>query len=93
MADNLLWHKSNRVYIATQVDGDVVTCNELILEKVYSDYIGIPLPWDMIGVHKYGGTKVDSCNIPKSEFVGKVMKCGQILCKWMPKWVMSKVDY
>ncbi len=93
MADNLLWHKNSKVYMVTSVEDDTIHCNELFLDDLRSEYIGIPLPWSMVGVHKYKGTSGTTTTIQRSDVVGKVMKCGQILYKWMPEWVMSKVDY
>ncbi len=75
------------------VEDDEIYCNELFLEDLKSEYIGIPLPWSMVGVHKYSGTSGEATSIRRSDVIGKVMRCGQILYKWMPEWVMSKMDY
>ncbi len=88
-------NKRGKIFMVTskEDENNNFTCNEVFLSKLQSDYIGIPLPWSVVGVHKYEGVDVTETSINRSEIVGKAMKCGQVICSWMPEWVMSKIDY
>ncbi len=55
---------------------------------------GIPdLPWSLIGVHRNLGMNTSSTHtFSRQDVVGKMMNCGELLCEWLPDWIMSKTD-
>ncbi len=74
-------------------EGRELICRQIRLVKVRQDYVELNLPFDMVGIHQYGGMKVETVHLQEEDLKGKAMLCGQIVAEWMPEWTMSKVDY
>ena len=74
-------------------DETELTCRQVRLLKVRQAYVGLDLPFEMVGIHEYGGLEVESVTLQEEDIKGKAMMCGQILAEWMPQWTMSKIDY
>ncbi len=86
-------HRNRKIYHVEERDGDDLRCKEVILKKVNQNYVDMQLPFDMVGVHEYGGMKDDDVHVNVKDLTGKAMKCGAVLTEWLPEWTMSKMDY
>ncbi len=91
--DDLVIHKNGKIYMVQEKDDSQLTCRQVRLEKVRQEYVGLDLPFNMVGIHQYGGLEVETVNIQENELKGKAMMCGQVVAEWMPQWTMSKIDY
>ncbi len=86
-------HNNKKIYLVEERDGDNLHCKEVILNEVHQNYIGMELPFNMVGVHEYGGLKAIDVHINVKDLTGKAMKCGEVITEWLPEWTMSKMDY
>ncbi len=93
MRDDLVVHKNGNIYQVDEKEDKELTCRQVVLAKVRQDYVGLDLPFELVGIHQYGGMDVETVQIQEEDIKGKAMMCGQVITEWMPEWTMSKIDY
>ncbi len=91
--DDLIVHRDGHIYMVEDKEESELTCRKVRLVKVRQDYVGLNLPFEMVGIHQYGGLEGDTVTLHEQDVKGKAMMCGQVVAEWMPEWTMSKIDY
>ena len=92
VADNLVITREGIFQVNEELHEDVYSCNRLVLGRFRADAVDSPLPWHLVGVHRFRGVSAETSVVNRNEVMGKAMLCGKNVLEWRPEWLMSKKD-
>lgn len=93
--DNLLLTRDGTILLVTEINDDFFKGFPYILEAFDTTDMGLPLPWELVGVHtNCGGIDYTSpMTINRSQVIGKAVLHDKFLITMHTQWFMSKYDY
>ncbi len=91
--DHIVVLKDGEFVEVTAEDNGTYKGHRIILGELKGPPEDIQLPWGDIGVHLVTGLQASYDISFKIEDVkGKAMRCGDVVCEWLPGWLRSKKD-
>ncbi len=85
--------KDGRFVEVTAEEDGTFEGNALILGQLTGPQEDIQLPWHKIGVHLVTGLQAShNISFQMEDVKGKAMRCGDVVCEWLPAWTSSKKD-
>ena len=64
-----------------------------VLTTPYNPPIGIPLPWNIVGMAEYRGIdETEICNVARADIAAKAVIFDGVISSWMTEWNLSKRD-
>ncbi len=81
------------VEVTTASEDGVFRGNLLILGDLKGPVEDLQLPWKEVGVHLVTGLQATyDISFKMEDIKSKAMRCGDVVCEWLPSWTSSKKD-